>query len=197
MYNTPMKKIILASGSPRRKELLAEAGIKFDIDVSDYEEDMTLDLSPHELAKYLSAGKAHAVAGKYKNAVIIAADTFVVFQGEILGKPHTKENAEKMLIKLSGNTHSVVTGLTIIDTATGETISEAHESKLYFREITQEEIDEYIDSGEPLGMAGAYAIQGGAGKFVEKIEGDRSSIIGLPMKALLKRLKQIISANLR
>ena len=191
-----MKKIILASGSPRRKELLTEAGIKFDIDVSNYEEDMTLDLTPHELAKYLSAGKARAVAGKYKDAVIIAADTFVVFQGEILGKPHTKENAEKMLKKLSGNTHSVVTGLTIIDTATGKTMSEAHESKLYFREILQEEIDEYIDSGEPLEMAGAYAIPGGAGKFVEKIEGDRSSIIGLPMKALIEKLKCITDIDL-
>ena len=184
-----MKKIILASGSPRRKELLADAGIKFDIDVSDYEEDMTLDLSPHKLAKYLSLGKARAVAGRYKDAVIVAADTFVVLKGEILGKPHTKEKAKEMLEKLSGQTHSIVTGFTIIETATGKTISEAHESKLYFREILTKEIDEYADSGEPLDKAGAYAVQGGGGKFVEKIEGDYTNIIGIPMKAFLEKLK--------
>lgn len=192
-----MKKIILASGSPRRRELLTDVGIKFDIDVSGYEEDMTLDLPPHDLAKHLSEGKARAVAGKYKDAVIIAADTFVVFEGEILGKPHTKEKAEEMLKKLSGNIHSVVTGFTIIDTATDEIISEAHESKLYFREILPEEIDEYVASGEPLEMAGAYAIQGGAGKFVEKIEGDRMTIIGLPMKALIEKLKGLAGMDLQ
>ena len=190
-----MRKIILASGSPRRKELLADAGIKFDIDVSDYEEDMTLDLPPHELAKYLSLGKARTVAGRYKDAIIVAADTFVVLKGEVLGKPHTKEKAEEMLEKLSGQIHSVVTGFTIIDTATGKTISEAHESKLYFREILPEEIDEYVNSGEPLDKAGAYAVQGGGGKFVEKIEGDYTNIIGIPMKAFLERLKQITSVD--
>ncbi len=184
-----MKKIILASGSPRRKELLTAAGIKFDIDVSDYEEDMTLDLSPHELAKYLSKGKASTVAERHKDAVIVAADTFVVLKGEILGKPHTKEKAKEMLKKLSGQTHSIVTGFTIIDTATGKTISEAHESKLYFREILLEEINEYVASGEPLDKAGAYAVQGGGGKFVEKIEGDYSNIIGIPMKAFLEKLR--------
>ncbi len=184
-----MKKIILASGSPRRKELLADAGIKFDIDVSDYEEDMTLNLLPHELAKYLSKGKASAVADRHKEAIIVAADTFVVLKGEILGKPHTKEKAKEMLEKLSGQIHSIVTGFTIIDTATGQTISEAQESKLYFREILLEEIDEYIASGEPLDKAGAYAVQGGAEKFVEKIEGDYSNIIGIPMKAFLEKLK--------
>ena len=192
-----MKKIILASGSPRRKELLTDAGIKFDIDVSDYEEDMTLDLPPHELAKYLSLGKARAVAGKYKDAVIVAADTFVVLKGEVLGKPHTKEKAKEMLEKLSGQTHSIVTGFTIIDAETGKTISEAQESKLYFREILPEEIDEYIASGEPLDKAGAYAVQGGGGKFVEKIEGDYSNIIGIPMKAFLERLRQFVPVGLQ
>ena len=190
-----MKKIILASGSPRRKDLLTDAGIKFDVDVSDYEEDMTLDLPPHELAKYLSAGKARAVAGRYKDAIIVAADTFVVLKGEVLGKPHTKEKAKEMLEKLSGQIHSIVTGFTIIETATGKIISEAHESKLYFREILPEEIDEYVDSGEPLDKAGAYAVQGGGGKFVEKIEGDYTNIIGIPMKAFLERLKQITSVD--
>ena len=190
-----MKKIILASGSPRRKELLTDAGIKFDIDVSDYKEDMTLDLPPHELAKYLSKGKADAVAGRHKNAIIVAADTFVVLKGEVLGKPHTKEKAKEMLKKLSGQTHSIVTGFTIIDTATGKTISEAHESKLYFREILLEEINEYVASGEPLDKAGAYAVQGGGGKFVEKIEGDYSNIIGIPMKAFLEKLEKITSAD--
>ena len=190
-----MKKIILASGSPRRKDLLTDAGIKFDIDVSDYEEDMTLDLSPRELAKHLSLGKASAVANRHKNAIIVAADTFVVLKGEVLGKPHTKEKAKEMLKKLSGQIHSIITGFTIIDTETGKTISEAQESKLYFREILPEEIDEYVDSGEPLDKAGAYAVQGGGGKFVEKIEGDYTNIIGIPMKAFLEKFKKIVSAD--
>ncbi len=190
-----MKKIILASGSPRRKDLLTDAGIKFDIDVSEYEEDMSLDLSPHELAKYLSLGKAETVAQRHKNAIIVAADTFVVLGNEVLGKPHTEEKAKEMLEKLSGQTHSIVTGFTIIDTETGKIISEAQESKLYFREILPKEIDEYIATGEPLDKAGAYAIQGGGGKFVKKIDGDYTNIIGIPMEAFLEKLNQITSED--
>jgi len=195
-YDELMKKIILASGSPRRKELLTEAGIKFDVDVSDYEEDMTLDLPPSELVKHLSLGKAKVVAGRHKNAVIIAADTFVVLKGEVLGKPYTKEKAKEMLEKLSGQAHSIFTGFAIIDTETGETVSEAQESKICFREIQPEEIEEYINSGEPLDKAGAYAIQGGGGKFVENIEGDYTGIIGIPMKAFLEKFEKIISRDL-
>ena len=190
-----MKKIILASGSPRRKDLLTDAGIKFDIDISEYEEDMTLDLSPYELAKYLSLGKAKTVAERHKNAIIVAADTFVVLGEEVLGKPHTEEKAKEMLNKLSGQAHSIMTGFAIIDTGTGKIISEAQESKLYFREIVPEEIDEYIASGEPMDKAGAYAALGGAGKCIEKIEGDFTNILGIPMKLFLEKLEQITSED--
>ena len=100
-----------------------------------------------------------------------------------------------MLEKLSGQTHSIVTGFTIIDTETGKIISEAQESKLYFREILPKEIDEYIATGEPLDKAGAYAIQGGGGKFVKKIDGDYTNIIGIPMEAFLEKLNQITSED--
>jgi septum formation protein len=182
------KKIILASGSPRRKELLEKAGLVFDIVISDYEENMSLPLSPSELAKYLSRGKAEAVAQRVENAVIISADTFISHKGKIIGKPHVPEKAKEMLRNFSGKTHSVITGFTIHDTADKKTISRAVETKVFFRELTDEEIDGYVATGEPLDKAGAYAIQGGASGFIEKIEGDYDNVVGLPVGEVLKIL---------
>ncbi len=115
--NMPEKrKIILASASPRRKEILELTGLKFFIDAGDYEEDMALDLKPHQLAKFLSSEKAKMTAVNYANALVIAADTFIVFKDHLMGKPHTKEEARRMLTLLNGKVHSVITGFTIIDT---------------------------------------------------------------------------------
>lgn len=184
-----MKKIILASGSPRRKELLKDAGFEFEIIKSNYLEDMTLPMDPPELAKHLSRGKAQEVAQNVlEPAIIIAADTFVVFKGKVIGKPISEEDAKNMLSQLSGNKHSVITGFTVLDTKTKEIYSEAVESSIVFKEISQKQIDDYVASGEPLEMAGSYAIQGVAGVFIERIEGERTGIIGLPMEALKKTL---------
>jgi len=117
------KTIVLASASPRRKELLMLMGLKFDVDPGDYKEDMTLNLSPHKLTRFLSLEKAKAVAQKNNNAIIIAADTVVVIEAQILGKPHTEEEARRMLLLLQGKTHSVITGFTILDSKTGKKIS--------------------------------------------------------------------------
>ena len=186
-----MKKIILASGSPRRRELLKDAGFEFEIIKSNYREDMTLSMDPPELAKYLSRGKAQEVAQSVlEPALVIAADTFVVFKGKVIGKPVSKEDAKSTLSRLSGNRHSVITGFTILDTKTKEIYSEAVECTLFFKELSQKQIDEYVASGEPLDKAGSYAIQGGAKAFVDNIEGDTNSIIGLPMDALKKALKR-------
>jgi len=184
-----MRKIILASTSPRRKELLEKTGLPFEIVASNYEEDMTLVLPPHELAKHLSKGKADAVAQDYKDAIIIAADTFIVFGDKILGKPHTPKKAKETLAMLSGGTHSIVTGFTIIDTQTGKNISRTTETKVHFRKLTIEEIDAYVATGEPLDKAGAYGIQGLGSELVDKIEGSFSNVVGLPVEEVMVALK--------
>lgn len=185
-----MKKIILASGSPRRREILGITGLKFEVCVSDYEEDLNLSLPPRELARYLSRKKAEAVAHKYKNAIIIAADTFIVCRNRILGKPHTAEEAEKMLALLNGKTHSVITSFTIMDTGSKKRLSRSIETKVYFKKLSSKEISAYVKSKEPLDKAGAYAIQGLGAVFIEKIEGDFFNVVGLPLCALAEGLKK-------
>ena len=184
------KKIILASQSPRRKDLLKQIGLEFEIDPSSYEEDMTLKMEPKKLAEFLSLGKAKDVAQRYKDSIIISADTIVAVDGEVFGKPKTPERAKYMLQKLSSRDHSVITGFTIIDTKTNKQISKSIETKVYFRDISDEEIDAYIATGEPLEFAGAYAIQHLGGLFVEKIEGDYFNILGLPILPITIELKK-------
>lgn len=182
--------IILASGSPRRKELLSLIGLKFKVDVSDFEENLGLKLKPHELSKYLSFEKARAVAHNYKNAVIIAADTFIVFRGKLLGKPHTEKEAMRMLTLLNGKSHSVITGYTVLDTNTGKKSSRSVETKVWFRNMAEDELRAYVRTGEPLDKAGAYAIQGIGSLIVKKIEGDYFNVIGLPVASLAATLKK-------
>jgi septum formation protein len=184
------KPIILASASPRRRELLALVGLKFIVDAGEYEEDMNTDLSPPELAKFLSRKKAEDVAGRHKNAIIIAADTFIVFQGALMGKPRDEEEARAMLKKLSGKTHSVITGYTIIDTESRKRLSRVIETRVSFKRLTMQEIDAYVRSKEPLDKAGAYAIQGLGSVIVRKIEGDYFNVIGLPLSSLADSLKR-------
>lgn len=185
-----MKKIILASSSPRRKELLELTGLGFSVSVSDYEENLNLSLRPRELARFLSRKKAETVADRYKNALIIAADTFIVFKGRALGKPLDEDDAMKMLSDLNGKSHSVITGFTIIDTGSGKRISRSVETKVYFKKLSMVEIKSYIKTGEPLGKAGAYAIQGLGSVFIEKIEGDFFNVVGLPLSTLVESLKR-------
>ncbi len=188
--------LILASTSPRRKDLLSQIGLNFTIVASDYEEDMTLPLSPTELTMHLSKEKALAVAKNYSEAIIIGADTVVTIDGAVLGKAHTKEDAQRMLSRLSGKTHQVVTGLTVIipaaDSPTKEQIIEnvASISNVTFKPLAAEEIDWYIQTGEPLEKAGAYGIQGLGALFVEKIEGSYSGIVGLPLEILYEIFKR-------
>ncbi len=185
-----MKKIILASASPRRKKILEIAGLKFTVCVSDYEEDLGLKMKPRDLARFLSRKKAEGVAHKFNDAVIIAADTFIVFKSQLLGKPHTEKEAGKMLRMLSGKEHSVITGFTVMDTGSGKMASQSVETKVYFKKLTSEEILAYVRSKEPLDKAGAYAIQGLGGVFVEKIEGDYFNVVGLPLCSLTDCLKK-------
>lgn len=185
-----MKQIILASESPRRRELLEKIGLKFLVVKSRYQERIDPNLTPHELAKKLSLGKAKLVAKKYKNAIIIAADTFVVLDGKIIGKPNDEKNARKTLRLLNNRMHLIITGFTIIDSASKKTVSKSEETKIYMRKIADHEIDSYIKTKEPLDKAGSYAIQEKGSVFIEKIEGDYFNAVGLPIYALVKQLKK-------
>lgn len=185
-----MKRIILASASPRRREILEITGLKFEVDASDYEEHFRSNLGPHELARYLSGEKARKVSKKYGNAIIIAADTFIVFRRKIYGKPRTATEAKRMLGELNGKTHSVISGFTILDTGTNKAVSGSVETRVTLRKLSSKEIASYVESGEPLDKAGAYAIQGLGALIVRKIEGDYFNVVGLPLAALAEQLKK-------
>ena len=179
--------IILASGSPRRRELLSRFGFPFIIDVSDADEVNTG--TPEELVESNAAAKALAVARRHGDALVIASDTLVSLDGEPLGKPADEEDAALMLGKLSGKAHQVFTGVCLIDCATGKQASFVDRSDIRFREMSESEITDYIRTGEPMDKAGAYAIQGLGGKFVESYTGSFENIMGLPVQALEKALK--------
>ena len=185
-----MRSIILASASPRRKKLLEQVGLTFKVVKSNIKEALDVHIEPHTLAEKLSQLKANVVAKTEKNALIIAADTLIVFEDEILGKPKNAIDARKILKMLSGNVHTVITGFTILDSSTRILITKSVETKVFMKEMTDEEIHRYIATGEPLDKAGAYGIQGKGAIFVEKIEGDYSNVVGLPLFELTKELKK-------
>jgi septum formation protein len=184
-----MRKIILASASPRRKEILATTGLRFTICASNYKEDLAMSREPRALARFLSCKKAEDVVQKYPDAVVIAADTFIVYNDNLLGKPSGSDDARRMLKMLSGKVHAVITGFTIIDSKSKKKVSRSIETKVYFKKLTLVEINAYVRSGEPLDKAGAYAIQGLGAVFIEKIEGDFYNVVGLPISALTESLK--------
>lgn len=184
-----MKRVFLASTSPRRKELLGHAGIVCEVVPTTYEEDMSLKLPPAELATYLSRGKARSALPLPAPGVVVAADTFVVLGGQVLGKPYSPERAKEMLRALSGVSHEVITGFTVLDTEQDKEVSKAVSTSVRFKVLDERVIDIYIASGEPLDRAGAYAIQGGGAAFVDHIEGEYSNVVGLPMTEVLEALR--------
>ena len=183
--------LILASGSPRRKEILETMGLSYIGDVSDADETFFAD--PEALVVELSRRKASAVADKHNNSIILAADT-LVFCKTVLGKPQNTNQAREMLRNLSGNWHSVYTGVTMIDTQTGKTLSKADITRVHFVKLTDSEIDAYIATKEPMDKAGAYGIQGMGGMFIDKIEGSYSNVVGLPMALVRQMLLEIGSS---
>ena len=185
-----MAQIILASGSPRRKELLAEIVRDFIVIPSSYNEDMTLKMDPQKLALYLSDGKAEDVAKHFPDAIIIAADTFVTIDNEILGKPKDLEEAKKMLRKESGKEQLVITGLTVMSKLVKKKIQKVVLSKVYMRELTEDEIEEYVTTHEVLDKSGSYAIQEIGDKFVIKVAGSYTNIMGLPVEDIREVLSQ-------
>jgi septum formation protein len=182
--------IVLASSSPRRRELLERLGLKIVVDPSEIPEEHRSTMQPALLARDLSLRKAKLVASRHPNSVVIAADTFGVFRGIIMGKPESPTHAARMLALMSGDSHQVVTGFTIIDTAMGKTVTDSVITKVHFRSLTKKEIEAYVSTGEPLDKAGAYAIQGLGALLVDRIEGDFYNVIGLPLSRLTEILKE-------
>ena len=185
-----MRRIVLASASPRRKELLELLGLRFEVEPSNYDEETVSGSEPHEMVRELSLGKARTAAAKHRDAFIIGADTIVILGDRVMGKPHTASEAKKMLHTLNGKVHLVVTGFTILDTETGKVLSRSVETKVLIRKLTPEEIDSYVRTKEPLDKAGGYAIQGLGAVLVERIEGDYFNVVGLPLSALAEGLKE-------
>ena len=187
-----MQPIILASGSPRRKELLSQLiGDSFEIMVSSYEESAISGMNPEELVLRHAVQKGLDIAGKLDAGVVISADTMVLCDGELLGKPASASDARQMLEQISGCRIQVITGLFLIDVTTGKEFKDVVSTLVSIKQLSADEIASYIDSGEPMGKAGAFAIQGKGAAIVEMIEGDYSNVVGLPLFTLSEMLKQI------
>lgn len=186
-----MSEIILASSSPRRKELLSNMGLDFSVCVSDADEStVSKEVPPYIYVQELAFLKAAAVAkDAAKNTVVIGADTIVVNNGEILGKPKDEEDAFTMLKSLSGKTHQVYTGYCVMRVSDAYTVCERVCTDVTFKELSDEKIDGYIKTGEPMDKAGAYGIQGYGAMLIESINGDYFNVVGLPINALSETLE--------
>lgn len=185
--NSP--KIILASRSPRRAELLRQIGLEFEVRPSEVEEPKITQAAPAIAVQELALAKAKAVASTLDKGLVIGADTVVVIDQDAIGKPKNNAHAIQILTRLSGNRHDVITGVALLDR--DREIVWAEETAVYFRKLRQSEILEYVRSGETLDKAGAYGIQGRAVAFVERIEGCYTNVVGLPLASLIKRLWEL------
>lgn len=185
-------KLILASSSPRRAEILANAGLPFSVLSSAVDESPYPGEAPAALVQRLANAKADLVTARAVGpAIVVAADTIVVLDDKILGKPASLEDARHMLQQLSGRTHSVLTGVALIRLPDGERRQFIESTLVHFRPITDQEISSYLASEEPLDKAGAYAIQGQAGRYVPRIEGCYFNVVGLPLSRVLTELKAL------
>lgn len=184
----PVLPLILASGSPRRRELLDLMGLTYTVETPDVDE--SFSGRPSETVMEISRRKAAAVAARHSDSIIIAADTLVFADGA-LGKPHTPERAKEMLRSLAGNWHHVYTGITVINTRSGRILRNVDKTRVHLVPMTEQEIDAYVATGEPLDKAGAYGIQGMGGMFVDRIDGSYSNVVGLPMSMLRIMLAQV------
>ncbi|RLE55965.1 MAG: septum formation protein Maf [Candidatus Methanomethylicota archaeon] len=184
-------RIILASASPRRREILERIlGRSIQVVIPEVDEVVDINLSPAEQAKALALKKAEYAARKIESGIVVAGDTVVVVDGEVLGKPKDEREAREMLTKLSGKEHKVITGIAVINVETGEELVDAVETKVYMKKMTMEELELYIKSGEPLGKAGGYAIQEIGALLVGGIDGCFFNVVGLPISKLYEMLKQ-------
>jgi nucleoside triphosphate pyrophosphatase len=192
MLNTDQQ-IYLASKSPRRKKLLKQLNLKFKIINIDIDERTKNGESPSQMVKRLSIEKLEKAKEKISEGIIITADTVVVINNKIIGKPENKKDAEKILKILSGKTHSVYTGFSVFNSGKNKTLTSYEKTSVTFRKLEQNEIVSYIESGTPMDKAGAYGIQDDFGAvFIKKIDGDYYNVVGLPLSKLYDALKQVL-----
>lgn len=182
-------RLILASGSARRAELLRAAGVSFEIELAEIDERPLSGEAPAAYVERLARGKAQAVAPRHPEAAILGADTTVVIDGLMLGKPVDDGDARTMLSRLSGRTHDVMTGVALI--GNGRLVSGVETTRVHFTQLSDADITWYVASGEPRGKAGAYAIQGLGSRFVDRIEGSYSNVVGLPVAMACRLLRSL------
>lgn len=190
-----LPKIILASKSPRRADLLKQIGLKFEICPSGIEEPQITRISPAIAVQELALTKAKAVAAKFYAGIVIGADTVVVIDGQPIGKPENDAHAIEILNQLSGNPHEVITGVALIDIERKNEVVWSEKTAVYFRTLRQSEIVTYVRSGESSDKAGAYGIQGRAGAFVERVEGCYFNVVGLPLASLTVQLRKQLQSD--
>lgn len=191
MWVQRMQRIILASGSARRKEILELLGLEFEVVESGYDEDLIKTDDPVELVEELALQKALLVAKQFDDALIIGGDTTVYVSGELVGKPIDKKDAQRIIRLLSGTTHLVITGVAVVNSLTGDSVVGHEEGWVRFRELSEDEIKKYVESGVWRGFAGGYAIQGAAAPFVSEQTGSLSTIIGMPVVLITDLLEQM------
>jgi septum formation protein len=188
-------KLILASSSPRRAEILRDAGIAFEILATQIDEEALPGELAHAMVARLAEAKARTAAAQIvegaRDCIVVGADTTVELSGEILGKPRDSAHAREMLAKLSGRTHHVLTGIFLLRLPENATRASVEKSEVTFAPLSEKEINAYVSSGEPLGKAGAYAIQGLAGRFIPRIAGCYFNVVGLPLARLYALLREL------
>lgn len=187
--------LILASASPRRQELLGKMGLEFEVVPADIDEEALHEGVPEEDAPRAAMAKARAVAGRFNEGLVLGADTMVVLDGVIFGKPADREQARRFLNTLSGRTHIVYTGVALVDISSGSEESILETTPVTFRALSEEEIERYLDTPDPYDKAGAYGIQSGGRAFIQKIDGDFFNVMGLPVKRVIKMLGRFIDTS--
>lgn len=188
-----MARIILASSSPRRKELLEQVGLKFEIFSPDIDESVCIGESADHYVQRLAQQKAQAILAQFPDAIVIAADTSLVLDHKIIGKPESKQHAFEIWTALSDRQHDVLSGVCLLSSQCDPNTIQSMvvRTKVYFQKLSQLDMEQYWATGEPIGKAGAYAIQGYAAQFIPRIEGSYSNVVGLPLYETLQLLKNI------
>lgn len=185
------RRIVLASRSPRRRKMLEQLGLKFEVVASNYNEDLARLSDPYELAQFLAFKKAEQVAKNYTDAIVIGADTFTILENKFIGKPKDKDDARRILKNFSGKNHKVITGLAIIDTKNGQVIKQTGEAIIKFRNLDDQEIEDYIATGEPLDAAGGYNMTDHGATLIESVSGDYYVVVGFPLSKLYYELRKM------
>ena len=193
MFDLKGRKLVLASESPRRAQLFRLIGLDFVVRKSGVDEDNDVPQEPRQHVLTLSRRKAEHVAAAETKALVVGADTIVVIDGEILGKPSSPQHAYDMLRRLSGRTHRVFTGFTVVETQMGASVADVEVTEVHFRELEDDEIWRYIDTGSPMDKAGAYGIQDQSAVFVDRISGCFYNVVGFPLARFYVRMREFLT----